>query len=271
MKSLIFLAFIAALLTACRKDSSPPGPVFLSKVILDGELLVEYVYNDEGQLIIEKNYDEHPGNTDLVSEYRYTYDGQGKLKEMTGYEMPENKPFFKYVYELGKAGNITRVAYFSTSGMDSGEIKSYQDYEYNSDGRAVKVISKGEDEKITSYREYKYFRNGNLRTMETYTQSGGGLEKSFNTSYSAGDTTLPESFYTVTALPANYYYPWLVSSYVESSIINDGLITERYGYFISDREYNSRGLLKKHTITLQSLLSAVQEPPKVQEYEYVER
>jgi hypothetical protein len=271
MKNIMLLICCAVLITACRKSSSPARPIYLSKIMWDGEPLVEYVYNNDGQLIVEKSYDEYPGNTDLVYESRYTYDDLGKLKEMRGYQMPENKLSSICNFELGKEGNVTRIAMFSMSGPDSGKIQSYQDYKYNTDGRVVRITSRDKNEDVLSYREFDYFKNGNLRLQESYTQSGGGFKKSFGRSYSAGDTTLPATFYTVRAFPINYYYPWLVSSYVESSIINNGQITERYGYTITDREFNSRGLVKKQTITLKSLLTAVQEKPKVEEYEYVEK
>ena len=107
----IFLFFICATLVgACKKNSSSSKEILLSKVLLNGELETEFIYNSERQLIEEKIYDDDLGFTALDYRYEYIYDANGNPKEMTGYNLPENKATSRYVYTVNSQGRIERNA-----------------------------------------------------------------------------------------------------------------------------------------------------------------
>src|ERR1700754_208359 len=87
MQKLIFILLIAALTGACKKESSGPKDIFISKVLVDGETEAEYVYNSSGMLLEEKYFKDNV----VSGRYEYHYDNNGNLLERLNYSMPSNQ------------------------------------------------------------------------------------------------------------------------------------------------------------------------------------
>lgn len=267
MKKILFILLSAALLGACKKNgSSTPKDVFLSKIYVNGEPETEYVYNSEGKLIEEKYYD----NDAVAGRYEYHYDHNGNLLEKLNYTMPENKLAGRHIMTLNAEGKIARNAIWNTSGEDSGTLGFYIDHDYTN-GLCTKQTWRTEDEEEVSYRNQFYYPNGNLRTSESYWVFGGVAEKQWGSSYGPSDTTLPASMTDNTVYPINFYFPYLLSSYIDHFQYDEGDVKEHRKEIISERKYNSRGLVTGETITTKYFKPLKLDEVRTLKFEYVER
>lgn len=269
MKKLFFIVLSAALLGACKKESSLPKKILLSKTFVDGKKDWELFYNSDGQIKEEKIYWEKLGTWQLGARSVYSYDANGKLKEKFSYDMPANKESSHYEITVNDKGNITRSAIYNAS--DSGALSFYIDNEYNGDGRVKQQTWKSEDEKIQTFRALNYYPNGNMRTSESFDQWGGPVgEKKWGSSYGPSDTTLPASFYTVKAYPVNFYYSYLTSTYINHFTYEDGAVETQYQEIMSDRKFNNKGLVTEVKITTKHIKPVKADEVRMLKFEYVE-
>ena len=139
-------------------------------------------YDDEGRLVIEKSYDAQGGNTtntrfkydkwgDLIEKvilhaqapttrYLYTYDRQGRLIQI--YEMTKYDHWITYlyneddniamradIYPEGSFGMTETYSYDKNGNIEYSLFKesfeSFTYYEYNSDGKLTKAVTKEYD------------------------------------------------------------------------------------------------------------------------------
>jgi hypothetical protein len=269
MKRLFFIVLSAALLGGCKKDTSSPKQILLSKSFVDGKIETEFIYNSDGQLKEEKNYWEKLGTWQLGNRAVYSYDANGMLKEKHSYDMPANIVSSHSVFTVNDLGEITRNAIYNTP--DSGKLSFYIDHEYNGDGGVKQQTWKDEDEKIQTFRTLNYYPNGNMRTSESFYQWGGPTaEKVWGSSYGPSDTTLPASFYNIKAYPVNFYYSYLTSSYINHYTYEDGAVETQYQEIISDRKYNKWGLVTEEKITTKHIKPVKADEVRTVKFEYVE-
>lgn len=269
-KFILVILCAAALLPACKKNSSSPKKIMLSKVLVDGKVETENSYNSDGQIIEEKSYNGNSGAWEVSHRSTWSYDVNGKLKEQLAYDMPENELTGRYIFTLNSQGDIVRNSIYDISGGEPGTLNFHIDHDYNGDGRLLKQTWKEEDESVVTYRNLGYYPNGNMRTSEVFYVYGGTVEKKWGSSYGPSDTTLPASFYNNKAYPANYYYPYLVSQYINHYSYDDGDVTDEYKELITHRQYNSKGLVTQETITTKYIKPVKPDAVRVLQFEYVE-
>jgi hypothetical protein len=268
MKKIFLILLSAALLGACKKNTSSPKQILLSKVFVDGNIETENIYNSEGQLKEAKYYSDHLGFWEISNLTVYSFDANGKLTESLSYNMPENELSSHSIFTLNGQGSIIRNSIYNTP--DSGKLSFHVDHDYNGDGRCIKQIWKGEDEEAFTTRNIGYYPNGNMRTSEVFYQYGVTSEKKWGSSYGPSDTTLPASFYNVKAYPVNYYYSYLTSQYINHYTYDDGAVTTEYKELISARRFNSKGLVTQETITTKHIKPVKPDEVRVLKFEYVE-
>lgn len=268
MKKLLFILISAALLAACKKESSGPKEVLLKKAYVDGVPESEFVYNSDGQMTEEKIYQNNMGVVALAYRYEYHYDNNGNPLEALAYNMPENILTGRHIFTLDGQGKIARNSIWNTSGADSGKLSFHIDNDYK-EGHVIKQTWRTEDEEEVSYRTIGYYPNGNMRTSESYWVSGGVAEKKWGSSYGPSDTTLPASFYRIKAYPVNFYYPYLLSSYMKHFSYDNGNVETETLELVSDRKYNSKGLITEETITTKQIKPAGADLVRTLKFEYV--
>ena len=271
MKRIILvLISVAALLPACKKNgSSSSKQLLLSKVIYDDKPESEFTYNSDGQLVVEKYYNEENGSWQLTSHHLYVYDANGNPKEMLSYNMPENVLSARYVYTVNAQGKILRNSIYDMDGADSGTLNFHIGHEYNAHRRLIKKTWKDENEDVQTVVNLNLYPNGNLRTSETFYEFGTP-EKVWGSSYGPSDTTLPASFYNIKVYPINYYYPYLVGQSIRSFTYDDGAVTGETRIEFSGRKYNNKGLVTEQTITHKNIKPAAPDEVHTIRFEYVQ-
>lgn len=267
MKKLILVLWCAVIFAACKKNSSSHHTIFLSKIILNGEVEEEYIYNSAGQLTEEKSY----SNGIVNYNYRYSYDANGNPKEMIYYKMPENKASGKYVYTVDGQGRTTRWAIYSMGGGGSWEFSTYIDLDYDGKGQLAKESWKDEDEELSTYSTFGYYPNGNMRFNEVYYNYGPAPTKEWGSSYGPSDTALVAALGQVKALPVNFYLPYLVSPYINHYTYDNGDVSEEYHEVMSARQFNEWGLVTQQTITTKYIKPVKADEVVMMQYEYVEQ
>jgi hypothetical protein len=269
MKKIFLIVMSAALVVACKKNSSSPKEIYLAKILVNGEPETEFVYNSDGQLIQEKYFDEDPSVVVVDYQYEYQYDNNGNPLEKLGYDMPEHKLTSRYIFTLNGQGLIARNSIWNTSGPDSGKLSFHIDNDYKA-GRVIKQTWKDADEEISSYRQLGYAPNGNMRTSETYWVYGGVAEKQWGSTYGPSDSTLPASITNQRAFPVNFYFPYMLSSFIDHYTYEDGNVETEWREIISGRKFNSRGLVTEETITTTHIKPAGADEVRTLKFEYKE-
>lgn len=265
MQKLIFILLIASLMGACKKESSGPKDIFISKILSDGEAVEEYVYNSDG-LLIEVRY----FKDNVVSgRYEYHYDNNGNLLERLNYTMPANQLGGRHIYTLNSAGQIERQSIWDMTGGGPGTLNFHIDHTYK-DGLCTMQTWKNKEEKIDTYRAMAYYPNGNMRTSEVYYLYSGAPEKQWGSSYSPSDTVLPVSLTHNKAYPVNFYLPYLTSSSITHFTYDDGDVETQTQEIMSGRKFNSRGLTTEVTITTKKIKPAGPDEVRTVRFEYKE-
>jgi hypothetical protein len=267
MKKVSLLLVIITAFAGCKKNDSAPKQFLLAKVIMNGQLQDEYIYDNKMQLIEEKSHNDVNGT--LISyRHQYVYDANGKLKEMSSYKLPATKPYGKWVYKLDAAGRVTRMSTYSLSGADSGKLSTHIDNEYNANNRVAQQVWRDENEEQTSIRKMAYYPNGNMRAVEGSMIFNQVANKFYTTNYGPSDTTLPASFYQVTAFPVNFYYNVLLSPYTTTYLYDNGQVKEERKEIMSARKYNAQGLVVQQTITTKKIKPVGPDEVRMMQYEY---
>jgi hypothetical protein len=267
MKKVFLLIAIIAALAGCKKHASSPKQFLLTKVIRNGQVEEEYVHDKRPQLIEVISYSFGNGAAS-TSRNKFVYDANGNLKESNVYSLSATQPTGKYVYKLDGAGRMTRMSVYSLSGVDSGKLSTHIDNEFNANNRVTQQVWKDEKEKATSSRQLSYYANGNLKTEEAYTLGSLVANKLYTVNYGLSDTTLPATFYQVVAYPVNFYYNELVSPYSTTYTYENNQLKQEIKEIMSDRKYNSAGLVVQQTITTKKVKPAGPDEVRMMQYEY---
>lgn len=254
MKKLILVILVAAFLAGCKKSTTPPSQVFLSKVYEDGNPSVEYTYNSNGELDESKNYTEQGGVISVSGRTKYIYDIGGKLTQSISYSMPSNTVGSSSHFILYADGKISRRSYYYGTGSDSGEVYLHIDHKYNNAGKIVRQTWRETDESVTSYREFTYYDNGNMKSIESFQVSGGVTEKFYKYIFALSDATLPPTFVRPVAIPVNYYLDYWVSNKVELFSYEDDVLNFQSENYVSDRKFNKHGFVIAYKMTAKHIL-----------------
>jgi hypothetical protein len=267
MKKLIPFLLAAAIFGACKKNSPGPTQIALSKIIENGKLEQENIFNGSGQLVEARYYKTEMGVTAVNYVDKYFYDKEGHLKESIGYSMPSNKVNTIGKFIVDGSGQLERQSYAFGAGDDSGEIYLHIDYKFK-EGKIIKQTWRSTDEKITDYRDFTYYDNGNLKSVESYKVSGLSQEKFYSHSYSPSDATQPATLVRPTAVPVNYYLEYMVTGKVESRGYQDDVLDNHLEIYMSETQHDGRGFVTKHKMTTKKILPAGADEVTVVEYEW---
>ena len=247
---LSFMLLTILCITACKDDSEPslPKEMVLSKVFRDGKLELGYRYNANQQLEQIREYNKSTGLMSYYSEFQY--DTRGFLQNEISYDA-EEKPTSNKKYLKNNSGQFLSCELIPLTGADSGKVTIRYKYEYNNEG----YISKEswydpETDTEDSYRQYYYYPNGNLEHYEYYWTLVPSPEKAFEVRYSSASQVLPENISKHRGYPINFNLHLFVAEKIEYKTLDSGLgPASEYHELISDRVYNSQGLITEQTIT----------------------
>jgi hypothetical protein len=174
IKTIAVCLFFFTIFFSCKKEdlgsSLGPGSTTspaLHKIIVDDQLVNEYVYNDAGLLWEERS------KFDLTS---YTYDAQGVLQSSKSYGNDDILSTDAAVSD--KAMSQSAMVTLST-GKESGSVQ----YQYNKNGQLIKSISSRPSVNSNEYSEFAYDSNNRINKQTIYWENvaTGYIEYAYDT------------------------------------------------------------------------------------------
>ena len=193
MKKIVPMFFFSLLLFSCEKDKhlnieNTDFPL-ISKVLIGGEIFIEYTYNDENLVIEEKNkfhYSKHTYNdinqlitSDFYWDMRIASSNSSVLEAaMSRIEWvnPDNTPkSISHMLEYNSLEHIIRksIIYASRDNFDIYELL------YEND-RIVRLTGYYKNS-ISNYKDYLYDNNGNIIKQTSYHMSSAGIAELMTT------------------------------------------------------------------------------------------
>jgi hypothetical protein len=196
MKKLAFTFFISLLLFSCEKDKQliieNTNIPLISKVLIGGEIYMEYTYSDANLVTEEKSkfhYAKHTYNDinqvitsdfywdiSMVSSDSRVIEAAMNRKEWVS---PENTPkSISHKFEYNSKQQLIRISYI----RPSVNITDFMEFQYEND-RIVRATGHYNNS-ISGYTDYLYGNNGNIIKQTKYFMSSAGIaELSTTTEY----------------------------------------------------------------------------------------
>ena len=217
MKNIALLIVFSVIFFSCEKDKIDKQLIIentdiplISKVLIGGEIYMEYSYNDANLVIEEKNkfhYAKHTYddiNQLITSDFYWdmriaSSDSRVIEAAMNRKEWvnPENTPkSISHALEYNSKGQLIRKSYI----RPSSNIPDYQKFLYEND-RIVRATGYNNNS-ISGYTDYTYDDNGNIIKQAKYFISSTGIaELSTTTEYEYDNNHNPyQSFKRLTTL-----------------------------------------------------------------------
>ncbi len=127
---------LATVFTSCTKDDPDPDPTDednrakLSKIYVDNELALEFVYNSANKIIRQRYFE------DGAEYYRddFEYASNGNLTKQVGFDVEDNELDFTHTYEYNSQNLLTKV---TSTGDDYDDTQAFI---YNADNTLKEVI-----------------------------------------------------------------------------------------------------------------------------------
>ncbi len=220
MKKLAFAFFISLLLFSCEKDKQSvienKDIPLISKVLIGGEIYMEYSYNDENLVTEEKNkfhYAKHTYNdinqlitSDFYWDMRIASSNSRVLEEAMNrkeWVNPENTPkSISHKFEYNSKEQLFRKSFIRPSGDNSDVVE----FKYEND-RIVRITGFNNNS-ISGYTDYQYDEYGNvIRQTKYMVSSSGNAELTTTTEYEYDNKHNPYQSFKRLITPGIYTNP----------------------------------------------------------------
>ena len=144
----------------------------------------EYEYNSNGNIIKYTSY-----NADGTISYRSEseYDANGNKIKSTSYMSGGMSSWFEYEYDSN--GKCIKVIIYNADGT----IRSWFEYEYDANGNEIKQTIYNADGTISNWSEYEYDANGNMIKRTNY--MADGMNSWSEHEYDAEGNTIKSTYY----------------------------------------------------------------------------
>ena len=219
MKKIVVIFFLSLLLVSCEKDrqviiENTDIPL-ISRVLIGGEIYMEYTYNAENLVTEEKNkfhYAKHTYNdinqlitSDIYWDMRIASSNSTTLEAAMNrkeWVSPENTPkSISHVLEYNNQKHIIRKSFIRSEG--SSDIVEFL-YE---DDRIVRATGYYNGS-ISGYTDYLYDNKGNITKATRYNMSSSGtVELSTTTEYEYDNMHNPYQSFKRLITPGLYTNP----------------------------------------------------------------
>jgi hypothetical protein len=219
--NLLYLSILLSIVfSSCEKENFPDientGNALLFKVLISGEVYMEYTSTSSGFIYEEKSkyhYTKHTYNSSnlveksesywdpsIVSSSSYAFDEAMKRKEWVN---PQNTPIsVTNTYVYNQNGQLIQL----NTERDNG-YRSYSKYEYNGKGQVSKKIFYNED-KPGGFIEFFYDGSGNLiKRLHYYSLNDGTAELQTTTEYEYDTMHNPYLAFRQLLNPGSYTNP----------------------------------------------------------------
>lgn len=217
MKNIALLFVSSFIFFSCEKDKTDKQLIIentdiplISKVLIGGEIYMEYSYNDANLVIEEKNkfhYSKHTYNdinqlitSDFYWDMRIASSDSRVIEAAMNrkeWVNPENTPkSISHALEYNSKGQLVRKSYI----LPSGDISNTVEFQYEKD-RIVR-LTRNSLSGYPGYTDYTYDDNGNITKQANYFISSTGIaEISTSTEYEYDNMHNPyQSFKRLTTL-----------------------------------------------------------------------
>jgi hypothetical protein len=220
MKKLAFAFFFSLIFFSCEKDKQfiieNTDIPLISKVLIGGEIYMEYSYNDANLVIEEKNkfhYAKHTYNdnnqlitSDFYWDMRIASSNSSVLEAAMNrkeWVNPDNTPkSISHVLEYNSMKHIIRKSFIRPSGNNS----DYMEFQYEND-RIVRTTGYNNNS-ISGYTDYLYDIAGNIIKQTKYFISSTGIaELSTTTEYEYDNMHNPYQSFKRLITPGVYTNP----------------------------------------------------------------
>ena len=220
MKKLAFAFFFSLIFFSCEKDKQliieNTDIPLISKVLIGGEIYMEYSYNDANLVIEEKNkfhYAKHTYNdinqlitSDFYWDMRIASSNSSVLEAAMNrkeWVNPDNTPkSISHVLEYNSMKHIIRKSFIRPSENNS----DFMEFQYEND-RIVRTTGYNNNS-ISGYTDYLYDNNGNIiKETKCRMSSTGIAELSTTTEYEYDNMHNPYQSFKRLITPGVYTNP----------------------------------------------------------------
>ncbi len=219
MKNKLLIFIITLFFISCERDKEliieNTDIPLISKVLIGGEVYMEYSYNNANLVLEEKSkfhYSKHTYNdnnqlikSDFYWDMRIASSSSSVLEEAMNrkdWVNPANTPkSFTHLLEYDGVKQLVRKSFIRLSG-DNNDIMEHQ-YENDRIVRSTGYYNNS----ISHYTDYQYDENGNVIRQTRYTVSSGIPELSTTTDYEYDDMHNPYQSFRRLITPGIYTNP----------------------------------------------------------------
>ena len=254
MKKFLLILSCTLIFISCEKDKESiienTDIPLISKVLIGGEIYLEYTYNDENLLTEEKSkfhYSRHfyNNNNQLIKSDFYwdismaSSDSRVIEAAMNRIEWvsPENTPkSISHKFEYNKKEQLLRKSFVRPSGNNS----DFMEFQYEND-RIVRA--KGfNNNSISGYTDYQYDEYGNVIRLTKYIVSSSGIEElSTTTEYEYDNMHNPYQSFRRLMTPGIYTNPNNITKEIYTLNFDVGPSIEKVQITEYTYEYNADG------------------------------
>jgi hypothetical protein len=256
MKKISLMFFVSLIFFSCEKDKTEKQLIvenidipLISKVLIGGDIYMEYSYNDANLVTEEKNkffYAKHIYNnmnqlvkSDFYWDMLYissdSHDYETAMNK-TEWTNPDNTPISNYhLLEYNDEGQLIRKSNI----IQSGNIKIVE-FIYEND-RIVRTTSYSNNS-ISAYSDYVYDDNGNISKLSHFWVSSAGIaDLRTTTEYEYDNMHNPYQSFRRLTTPGVYTNP---NNITKETYTIDGEVdqyTEKVQITEKSYEYNDKG------------------------------
>jgi hypothetical protein len=254
MKKILLMFFFSLLLFSCEKDKQViienTNIPLISKVLIGGEIYMEYTYNEANLVTEEKSkfhYAKHTYNDmnqlitsdfywdiSMASSDSRVIEAAMNRKEWVS---PENTPkSISHKFEYNSKQQLIRISYI----RPSVNISDFMEFQYEND-RIIRVTGYYNNS-ISGYTDYLYDNDGNIiRQTKYFVSSAGIAELSTTTEYEYDNMHNPYQSFKRLITPGIYTNPNNITK--ETLTINFDVdpSTEKVQITENSYEYNDMG------------------------------
>lgn len=279
MKSIVLSAvfiFSISIFISCKKDgsggSSQPKETLLSEARVNGMTSMKINYNSDRLPAKLESYSIDPANPKMVQYLDFKYNAEGKITEVTSFEMPANQPVSKSVFEYDANGKLAKGYAYDLQSIDPNTPYITSTFTCNDKNLVTKIVDKDKSGKSLYQRNLSYFEDGRTKEHQLWQPNGDMLWMSGKVTYSSPSGSYPAGLDQLRSIIGGDMFGILYSDVVvELKYSKVGVITNHIKEQMSNREFDEEGFLIKQTVTRDIIVPAVEGEVLAMELKYIKK